>query len=133
MNAELQAETSRLNEQSRSLDRALTRKDLDLRQANQQYSVLSARLSQLRLQAEKVLDASKPMNIKLIESKATKTPEDERALRTYQMAREAAIDRELGPTTSALAMIEGKLGVPPQTRATTPTTDTTGFRITSVK
>jgi hypothetical protein len=116
-NAQLQAETSRLNEQARALDRALNRKDLDFRAAQQQYSVLTTRLGQLRQQAEKRLDDAKPMNIKLIEAKPKRTPEDEQALRTYQTARDTAIDRALQDTTSAIAAIEQKLKIPSTTRA----------------
>jgi hypothetical protein len=131
--AELQAQVSRLNEQSRALDRALARGDLDLRTAQAQYTAITTRRGQLREQAEKRLDADKPMDIKLIEMKPNKTAEDLGKLRNYEVARNIAVQRALSETDRALAAVEAKLGIPSAPASAAPRVDTSGFRITGVK
>ena len=110
--ADLQAETARLNEQSRALDRALARGDMDRRSAETQYSILSQRRAQIREAVEKRLDSRMPMYIQSLAAKTNKTPEDLDKLRQYETARDSAISRALAETDNALTAIEARLGVP---------------------
>lgn len=110
--ADLQAETARLNEQSRALDRALARGEMSYRAAETQYSILSQRRAQIREAVEKRLDSSMPMDIKILAAKTNKTPEDLAKLRQYETARDSAISRALAETDNVLTAIEAKLGVP---------------------
>jgi hypothetical protein len=131
--ADLQAETARLNEQSRALDRALARGDMNRRAVETQYSILSQRRAQIREAVEKRLDASMPMDIRILASKANKTSEDLEKLRQYETARDAAISRSLAETDNVLASVEAKLGVPQTASRAAPSVDTTGFRLTGVR
>jgi hypothetical protein len=131
--ADLQAETARLNEQSRALDRALARGEMSYRAAETQYSILSQRRAQIRETVEKRLDSSMPMDIKILAAKTNKTPEDLAKLRQYETARDSAISRALAETDNVLTAIEAKLGVPQTASRAAPSVDTTGFRITSVR
>lgn len=110
--ADLQAETARLNEQSRALDRALARGDMNRRAAETQYSVLSQRRAQIREAVEKRLDSNIPMDIKILQGKSNKTQADIAKLQQYETLRDAAISRALAETDNALTAVEAKLGVP---------------------
>lgn len=113
--ADLQAETARLNEQSRALDRALARKEIDLRSAQTQLTALISRRDETARKAaadfEKANDMA-AMTVNLLRSKANKTADDLARIKDYENLKEEYIRNSVAETDRYLRLIEAKLGIP---------------------
>lgn len=128
--SELHLEGVRLATEAKKVENELARKTLDLRSAETAYSTLSARRADLQQRAERRLDAVMPMNIKLLQMKQQRTPDEELKLRQYELDRDTEIRQALSETDKALARLETKLGVP-STAPSASKVDTSGFKIVS--
>lgn len=130
--ADLHLEGVRLATEAKKVENDLTRRNLDLTQAMRQYEILSTRRADLREKTEKRLDAATPIDIKILQSKSQRTPQEERVIQNYNLAREEAIQQTLAETNNALSMLEAKLNIPLRKDAA-PKIDTSGFSIQGVR